>query len=179
MSTAKKEVAPTSNADQLRSGRISEDRYFDMRDDEITKMLQMGFADPLHIDRIPEGWQYHWARDSFHGEVDTARMTQLQKRGWTPVTAEERLDLVNATFDGRESPLKGYIHYKGLVLVKRPTRFGEIEKEMEHKASYESMISLPVHQDMNSNAARESGWQTKVYQNETSVMKTKTTSFKD
>ena len=163
----------------LRKGRVAESRYMDMRDAEIRQMLKMGHSDPLHIDpaTIPEGWEYHWGRDSVTGQVDSARMMQLQRRGWTPVGADERPDLVNPEFSGRESALKGYIHYKGGILMKRPKRFGEIEREEEEKASYESMITLPVHSDMNSNAAREAGWQTRVYQNDTMVSKTK--SFKD
>jgi hypothetical protein len=163
-----------------RRGRIAGSRRLEMRDAEIRQILHDGFADPLHIPKslIPEGYDYFWVRDSFVGNVDIARMAAMNKRGWEPVPADRHAQLMPINLPGRESPLSNYVHHRGLILCDRPSHWGDIEREIEQKASLESMITPAVAQSMVSEEARKAGWQTKVLQNETNVQQEFKT-FKD
>ncbi len=154
-----------------RRGRAVDTRRMEMRDAEIAQILDESSADPLHIQKslIPEGWEYHWVRDTYVGHVDNARMTQMNKKGWEPVPIDRHPERINQYIPGRESPLSAYVHHRGLILCDRPAKWGKIERDKEEKASYQNMITPAVAQSMVSDDMRKAGWNTKVLQNQTNV----------
>lgn len=172
-SSQKESTPPTQAAvaaqGAMRKGRVMGNRRFEMRDADIRTALKDGFSDPLDIpiDMKNPDLDYHWVRDMFVGHVDNARMSQMQKRGWEPVSAERHPELMPLEVPGRESPVGTFVNHRGLILCDRPKQWGVIERELEYKASYESMITPAVAQSMVSEDMKKAGWETKVLQNQT------------
>ena len=164
-----KPVPPKANA--LKQNRLTEPRNFEMRDSDIRAALKMSFADPLHIpkEKIPEGWVYHWGRDSYRNEPDPARIPSLQQRFWETVPASRHPEMVFGRLDDRTRHLEDCITIKGLVLLERPERVSQIEREMEQEASYASMINTPANEVLESGETRRMGVHARTYSNQTAV----------
>lgn len=162
-------TATTTSKPVDRLGRVSESRRANMRTSEIRKVLQDGFSDPLHIakEHFPEGMDLHWVRDTYRGEIDIGRMSHMQKLGWEPVTADRYPERIPMHIQGRESPLSGYVHHRGLILCDRPVEWGIEEKKLEEERCYKSMITPAVKESMVSEDMKNAGWQTKVIANQT------------
>lgn len=156
-------------------------RNMSMRDAEIRSQLAMSYADPLHIppEIVPDGVDYHWGRDTYRNEPDPARLMVLEQRGWTVVPSDRHPQFSRKRQDERDRHLDGYVHYKGLILMERPKRWGEIEHEMEAEACYESMVGLPGMNTMHSEDYSRMGVRTKAFANQTSTSKTARAAFKD
>lgn len=156
-------------------------RNMSMRDADIRQQLAMSYSDPLHIppEIIPEGVDYHWGRDTFRNEVDPGRLMTLEQRGWTIVPGDRHPQFSRKRQDERDRHMDGYVHYKGLILMERPKRWGEIEREMEAEACYEAMVGLPGMNSMHSEDYSKLNVHPKAFQNQTAMSKTARAAFKE
>ncbi len=125
--------------------RVQDTRNAEKRDKELRAILNMKYQDPLFVppEIIPDGMEYYWVRESYMGQVDTFRMVEMKRKGWSPVPAERHPELVFEDFFGNLSHVKGYIYQKGLILCERPIEYGKIEREQIDRTNYEIMTSMP------------------------------------
>lgn len=125
--------------------RMDSDRELKEEIERISRTYKMGWQSPFHVDpkTIPHGWEYIWALESLWGVPDRDRINSLMGRGWTPVPTERHPELCSMDLLGRQVEFKNYIYKKGLMLLQRPTIFGE--KERAYIESHNRMIerSMP------------------------------------
>lgn len=125
--------------------RMQETRDFDTRDNHLRAIMDMDFANPMHIPRelIPEGIEYYWARVSFAGQDDHGRLIELRRRGWTVVPADRHPELVFTDPLQRNTHMNGYIHHKGAILVERRKELCDAERRMINERNYKDQHSMP------------------------------------
>ena len=114
------------------------------RHEKVCRYLQMDYQDALYIDPsiIPDDVDYLWARESIHGELDSSRIPDLMRKGWTAVPSSRHPELCMEDVPGREMHRKGSIYNKGLVLYERAKFYGKMEKENMAKHNLHQMTSI-------------------------------------
>ena len=120
---------------------------------------------PLFSLKAPDGWEYFLGREEEHywstegGKKvpkvlpDPVRMKELKDQGFTPVPADIYPDLMDYHKDG-------YIKYRGLILLERPTEVGDkhrkvlndftanlTEKAVEHAQAGLDALSEKINQE--------------------------------
>jgi len=125
-------------------GRIEDGRTFQEREQDARDILSMSFNNALDIPKemIPQGWEYYWVRKSIRGEVDTARMIEMRKKGWNPVPADRHPELVFEDFFGRVGH-QGMIEQGGLILCERRKEIGDVERKMRDEKNLQIQTSMP------------------------------------
>jgi len=99
------------------------------RDDDAREEFAMNYSSPLAIvDRFKEdGMDYRWARRSTQGQ-DDFRIEELSLQGWTPVPASKAPKFTADPLN--RNPLsKEFITYKDTLLMKRPSKYSNYERE--------------------------------------------------
>jgi len=110
---------------RVASGRTAESREIHMRN-----IANMDHKDALYIDPaiVPEGMDYAWATITVLGEPRPGRMIGLRMVGWDIVPAERHPELCFADASKGSIATSGHIERTGLILIERPTEYGELEK---------------------------------------------------
>ncbi len=99
------------------------------RDDDTREEFVMNYSSPLAIvDRFKEdGMDYRWARRSTQGQ-DDFRIEELSLQGWTPVPASKAPKFTADPLN--RNPLsKEFITYKDTLLMQRPSKYSNYERE--------------------------------------------------
>jgi hypothetical protein len=122
-------------------GRTAEERAMFLRNIQNMDHQSVLYVPP---EIIPEGMEYRWCNISVMGEPRPGRLIGLRRIGWEVVPPERHPDLVFA------DPTKGYtttgshIERSGLILVERPTEWGEMEEALRAEKDYKNLINLPA-----------------------------------
>lgn len=135
----------TAKETTISRNREAESRRLQEREEELRDVVNTSYADPLYVDPalVPEGWEYHWGRESYMGHPDDGRIVELRKKGWTPVPASRHPSMVFEHFWGNKEYLRGFISHKGLVLVERPKSIGDKARAMLNALNNRIKHSMP------------------------------------
>lgn len=122
------------------SGRSAESREIHLRN-----IASMDYQDPLHIPEeiVPEGMDYSWATVSVLREPRPGRMIGLRRVGWEIVPAERHPELCFAEASKDSIATTGHIERTGLVLIERPTEYGDLEKRLRAEKDLKDLLNLP------------------------------------
>ena len=120
-----------------RVSRTAQTRTANTRSAEMRPQSQTHYQSKLHIpsNKIPNGMNYAWVRESTLHEPDPDNMTDRMIKGWSPVPAERHSEMVPPPLPGYEGMEASVIRRGGLILCERPTREVEMarqERDMEN-----------------------------------------------
>jgi len=126
-----------------RTPRSYETREEDVRDQNDSWVPPSILPTP----KPEDGWVFRWIRTSVLGQADNTNVSQKFREGWTPVRAEDHLDLhiqsdINSQF-------KGNLEVGGLLLCKAPK-----EKMDARNAHYQELAEKQM-ESVDSNYMRE------------------------
>lgn len=132
-------------AKETKENRMAEGRSAERRESEMRTIMNMNYQDTLYVpeDVIPKGYEYRWGTISVLGTPRPNRMIELKRKGWEPVPAERHPELAFTEFFESNSQMRGHIWRDGLVLVERPTEYGDIERAQLAKLNNQLLNSMP------------------------------------
>ena len=127
--------------------RESEGREADKREMYIRNIQNMDYESALYIDPdlAPQGWDYAWATVSVLGQPRPGRLIGLRRIGWEVVPPERHPDLVFTEKNKESTAISAsHIERDGLVLIERPSEFGELERKIRAEKDYKNLVNLPA-----------------------------------
>lgn len=102
------------------------------RAEEIKKNggLDVDSVDKFHIDRnrVPDGWEWEWKRDTTFGKEDPSYMSALLMSGWEPVPTDDMPELMPGMKEAA-------IRRDGMILMQRPKEISDLARERELRAA--------------------------------------------
>lgn len=133
--------------------RSQDTRYSEERDREIRKRISMQHRDILNgTPTPPQDYEYYWARvDIREGEPDLNRVAELSSLGWDPVPSARHPQILEFDVLGRLANPRGYLIVRGLMLMERHIKYGELERQKLHSKNEETMNSIPYADQINVN----------------------------
>jgi len=125
--------------------RMSEGRTAESRAQTLRILNNMEYQNSLHVppEIIPPGMDYYWGTISIMGMPRPNRMIELKRKGWEPVPAERHPELAFTEFFETNSQMRGHIWRDGLVLLERPTEYGDIERKQTEERNYQILTTMP------------------------------------
>lgn len=120
-----------------RTSREAETRMNDMLEN-----YDMSYISPLHVpDSVKrEGYDQAWVRKEVKGQ-DDFRVEEMSAKGWTPVPIDRAPSSGNDPLD-RNPLARKFFTYKDLILMERPTIYGEREKRAFNELNANRLKSL-------------------------------------
>lgn len=91
----------------------------------------------------PDGMTRRWARDTCMGQHDETRIPELMAKGWEPVRASAFPEHMKTDLMGRHSHLNGYKNWGGLIMMERPERLTDVERECLREYNTHLTTTLP------------------------------------
>jgi hypothetical protein len=156
--------------------RIAENREFDERDAQIMRNINSEFGDELTVENIPDGMDYFWARHSVYGDDTSSQIGRRSRLGWTPVPAYRHPEIVFVD-PSKPETRNGWIEKRGLILMERPKKYGEIEMANLEKRNIQDLMGAAGNDDVGNSFG---GFRTKIFRDELSILQTTPNrSFKD
>lgn len=126
--------------------RFAEGREYDERKFHERSIMNMACSDPLYVDpdTIPDGLEYRWMRRAIRNEPDDKRITEIRRKGWTPVPSSRHPEMSFADFFGRGEHVKSYIEHVGLVLCQRAKELCNMETMRVEEENYQRVTTMPA-----------------------------------
>jgi len=125
--------------------RVANSRIADARAMHLRNIQNMDYQSVLYIDPaiVPEGMDYAWATITVLGEPRPGRLIGLRRVGWEIVPADRHPDLVFTDASKGSIASANHIERTGLVLIERPTEYGELEKKLREDKDYNNLVNMP------------------------------------
>jgi hypothetical protein len=127
--------------------RATDGREAERREQIIRNIQNMDYRSTLYIDPdiIPPGWDYAWATISVLGQPRPGRLIGLRQVGWEIVPPERHPELlINGKNNDSTAATAAHVERDGLVLIERPSEFGEIERRVRAERDYKNLVNLPA-----------------------------------
>lgn len=130
----------TAKEHRAANGRTAESRAMHLRN-----IQNMDYHSVLYIDPaiVPEGMDYAWATITVLGVPRPGRLIELRQVGWEIVPADRHPDLAFAGASKGSIANADHIERTGLVLIERPTEYGEIERKLRADKDYNNLVNMP------------------------------------